>query len=139
MTNLLEKLGTRQRAGSKPRCHWLTHGSPEQVAERLTKLIAPWGSVTSDDRWMPEGFADTEEAQLHKAPRLLNPGIGQQLQGWWLAVPSQVADKDAIVIVETNRRDPGLHNVDAALQRWQPNHLLQRDRFRRQNAEGPDM
>jgi hypothetical protein len=87
MNNLLQNLKPNQRAGSKPRCHLLTHGTPEQVAERLTRLIAPWGLVAATDHWMPQGFDDVKEAQLHRAPRLLkvNP-YGEALKSWWLAV-----------------------------------------------------
>jgi len=68
---------------------------------------------------MPEGFADTEEAQLHKAPRLLNPGIGQQLQGWWLAVPTGMSRTPNWDIASTctvtwdGRTKPGLLLVEA--------------------------
>ena len=62
MDSLLEKLQPNQRKGSKPRCHWLTHGSREQVAMRLTRLAEPWGSVSADDYWMPEGFDQVKEA-----------------------------------------------------------------------------
>ncbi|MEE9443064.1 MAG: hypothetical protein V3V99_10410 [candidate division Zixibacteria bacterium] len=87
MNNLLQSLKSNQRAGSKPRCHLLTHGAPEQVAERLTRLITPWGLVAATDNWMPQGFDDVKEAQLHNAQRLLdvNP-YGQALKSWWLAV-----------------------------------------------------
>jgi hypothetical protein len=64
-------LKPNQRKGSKPRCHLLTHGSPEQVAERLTGLIAPWGSVAVTDHWMPQGFDVVDEAQLGTAVRLI--------------------------------------------------------------------
>ena len=87
MTDLLAKLGVKQRKGSKPRCHWMTHGTDKQVAKRLTELVEPWASVAAADRWMPEGFAQTEEAQLHCAPRLLDLEIGEQLRDWWLAAP----------------------------------------------------
>ena len=86
MTDLLSKLGPKARKGSKPRCHWLTHGAPEQVAERLTRLVEPWGRVGPSDKWMPQGFLDTEEAELHAAPRLLHPEMGNRLRDWWLAV-----------------------------------------------------
>ncbi len=87
MNTLLQNLKPNQRTGSKPRCHLLTHGAPEQVAERLTRLIAPHGMVESTDAWMPDGFDDVEEARLHDAPRLLdlNP-YGHALKTWWLAV-----------------------------------------------------
>ena len=92
MSNLLQNLKPNQRTGSKPRCHLLTHGTPEQVAERLTKLIAPWGSVAKTDNWMPQGFDVVKEAQLHNAERLLdvNPH-GQALESWWLAVAGFIA------------------------------------------------
>ena len=86
MSSLLNSLGPRQRKGSKPRCHWLTHGTDGQVSGRLTKLIEPWGMVTETDDWMPEGFKHREEAQLHNAPQLLKPETGKQLLDWWLAV-----------------------------------------------------
>ena len=87
MNDLLMKLKRgKDRKGSKPRCHWLTHGSREEVANRLTGLIEPWGTVSADDRWMPEGFCRTEEAQLHKAPLLLSQEGCDKLRDWWLAV-----------------------------------------------------
>jgi len=92
MNNLLQRLKSNQRNGSKPRCHILTHGTPEQVAGRLTKLIAPLGVVAATDNWMPQGFDDVKEAQLHNAQRLLdvNP-YGQALRSWWLAAAGPVA------------------------------------------------
>ncbi len=87
VNDLLMKLKSRKdRKGSKPRCHWLTHGSREEVANRLTALTEPWGTVSADDRWMPEGFCRTEEAQLHKAPLLLSQEGCDKLRDWWLAV-----------------------------------------------------
>ncbi|MFH1372369.1 MAG: hypothetical protein ABII79_01020 [bacterium] len=87
MNNLLQSLKPNNRTGSKPRCHLLTHGTAEQVAERLTGLIAPWGLVAATDKWMPQGFDVVEEAQLHNAQRLLDEEpYGQALKSWWLAV-----------------------------------------------------
>lgn len=62
MSDLLLKLGERQRKGSERPCHWLTHETPSQVAVGLTKLIEPWGSVAPTHRWVPKGFDDAEEA-----------------------------------------------------------------------------
>ena len=87
--NPINRLARNQRRGSKPRCHLLTHGSKEQVAARLTALIAPWGQVRPSDAWKPEGFDNLEEAQLHKAPRLLEDGVSQQLQSWWLSIATE--------------------------------------------------
>ena len=86
MDSLLEKLEPDERTGSKPRCHWLTHGAPGQVAGRLNALTEPWGSVSTDDRWMPEGFCRIDEAQLDKAAKLLPKQDRDKLRDWWLAV-----------------------------------------------------
>ena len=89
MDSLLKNLGPRQRKGSKPRCHWLTHGRRGQVACRLNALAGPWGSVSAADRWMPEGFCGIEEAQLDKAANLLpKQNHRDKLRRWWLAKPS---------------------------------------------------
>lgn len=85
---LLRRLEAKARRGSKPRCHLLTYGKPQQVANRITDLIKPWGRVDPTDKWMPQGFEELMEAQLHNAPRLLNVAIGESLEKWWLAVPS---------------------------------------------------
>ena len=37
---------------------------------------------------MPEGFDQVEEAQLHRAPRLLTPQDCKALGDWWLVVQS---------------------------------------------------
>ena len=101
MSELLTKLRPNQRRGSKPRCHWLTHGPTEEVAARLTRLIAPYGRVAASDRWMPEGFQNVEEAQLHRAPRLLNEDEGRRLRDWWLAVASDASKTPHLDIAST--------------------------------------
>ncbi len=84
MSAPLDRLGSKERRGSKPRCHWLTHGSPEEVAARLNALASPWGVVFDTDRWMPVGFETTLEAQLDKAPRLIDSQSRLRLAEWWL-------------------------------------------------------
>lgn len=87
MSDLLQKLGRNAQKGSKPRCHWLTHGTPNAIAARLTKLIDPWGNVSASDAWMPEGFEQTDEAELHKAVRLLTAaGHCEQIRDWWFKI-----------------------------------------------------
>lgn len=88
MNDLLMKLKSpKDRSGSKPRCHWLTHGTRERVANRLTGLVKPWGTVLARDRWMPDGFCRIEEAQLHTVPELLSQEDCDKLRDWWLEVP----------------------------------------------------
>lgn len=115
MSSLLEPLKPKERRGSKPRCHLLTHGSPDVVAARLTALMAPFASVASSDCWMPQGFADLEEAQLQKAPRLLSPVLSTRLVEWWLPADRQDAMTPNFDIASTCTIDgvPGLLLVEA--------------------------
>src|SRR3990172_3290092 len=84
MNDLLNLLKPKERRGSKPRCHFLTHGPAEEIAKRLTALIAQFGHVSASDRWMPQGFVQRQEAQLHKASRLLDSDTRARLAAWWL-------------------------------------------------------
>lgn len=82
--DLMRRLKRNQQRGSKPRCHWLTHGSEAEVGNRLTKLIEPWGRVDQSAVCVPRGFNDLTEAQLHKPTGLLPEAARATLQGWWL-------------------------------------------------------
>ncbi len=120
MCNLLDNLPEKERRGSKPRCHMLTDGDPDQVAARLTDLIAPWGTVSEGDVWMPRGFCDTEEAQLDKAPHLSSKAVCRDLQSWWLAVrpattpnwdiasTCRIEGKKGLLLVEAKAHDKEL-------------------------------
>ncbi len=115
MSDLLQRLKPKERRGSKPRCHFLIHGSADEVAARLTALAAPFARVSAGDRWMPQGFDQLGEAQLHKAPRLLEPGIRAELSAWWLAPRSRRARTPNFDIASTCTIDdrPGLLLVEA--------------------------
>ena len=115
MSELLKRLGSKERRGSKPRCHWLTHGTSEDVAGRLTALAAPWASVSPADRWMLEGFETRDEAQLHKAARLLDGDIRSLLGLWWLPPERQDARTPNFDIASTCTIEgaPGLLLVEA--------------------------
>jgi len=129
-TNLLLRLKPKERRGSKPRCHLLTHGSPEKVAARLTRLIEPWGRVDVTDRWMPQGFTDIDEAQLGRVDNLLAPTIGQALINWWLAVPKgarvpnwdiastcTIKGKPGLLLIEAKAHDEELNYEEAGKKR----------------------
>jgi len=115
VTDLLQRLKPKEHRGSKPRCHLMTHGSLDAVAARLTGLAAPFAHISAADRWMPQGFVDLEEAQLHKAPLLLDPSIRTQLSKWWLAPASGRAMTPNLDIASTCTVDgkPGLLLVEA--------------------------
>ena len=113
MKDLLLCLKKEERKGSKPRCHWLTHGTREQVAKRLTKFISPWGTVSADDHWMPEGFCQVEEVRLDLASSLLPEKHREKLRDWWLAVPRGNTPKwDIASTCKVNGRD-GMLLVEA--------------------------
>jgi len=124
MDDPIQRLNLNERRGSKPRCHLLTNGSVDEVAARLTSLIEPFGKVSASDRWMPQGFDNLEEAQLDRAPRLIDPKIGRQLRDWWLAAdrPNSrtpnfdiastctIESKPAILLIEAKAHDAELIN-----------------------------
>jgi hypothetical protein len=84
-SDLIRGLPIKEQRGSKPRCHFLTYGDNGDVARRLTTLIGPYGHVSPSDAWMPRGFDDTEEAQLHLARRLIHASKDRKaLKDWWL-------------------------------------------------------
>jgi hypothetical protein len=93
----------------------LTHGTSSDVALRLSSLVAPFGCVSADDHWMPNGFVDTEEAQLDKALRLLDKEVCKQLGAWWLPRDRQHAMTPNFDIASTCSVNgkPGLLLIEA--------------------------
>ena len=130
ITDLLSRLNPRERRGSKPRCHLLTHGSPENVSVGLTRLIEPWGQVDTADKWMPQGFVNRQEAQLGKADIFLDSATGQSLINWWLAVPRgarvpnwdiastcTIEGKPGLLLIEAKAHDEELNYEEAGKKR----------------------
>jgi hypothetical protein len=64
---------------------------------------------------MPQGFADLEEAQLNKAPRLLTPAISARLGEWWIPKDRQLSMTPNFDIASTCTIDgaPGLLLIEA--------------------------
>lgn len=122
------KLKRNQQRGSKPRCHLLTSGTREEVARRLTSLIEPWGEVRVASSWMPNGFEDCEEAQLHRAERIIPEAKDRNgLLNWWLAVPGAtrattpnwdiastcvIQGEPGILLIEAKAHDAELRNEE---------------------------
>ena len=115
MHELLLRLKAKERAGSKPRCHWLTHGSKPDVAARLTRLLSPWGEVTQQNHWLPEGFDNPMEAEWNKAATLLDEPTRNRLSQWWLSVDQANAKTPNLDIAGTCtiRGEKGLFMVEA--------------------------
>lgn len=115
MNDLLLRLKAKERRGSKPRCHWLTHGDRATVAARLTALGEPWLNVSEYSGWMPDGFNACDEAELHKATALLDGLTRQRLAEWWLPAGRHNARTPNFDIASTCVIDgrPGLLLVEA--------------------------
>lgn len=64
---------------------------------------------------MPQGFDDVEEAQLHKAPRLLSPALSARLGEWWIPADKQLSMTPNLDIASTCTIDgaPGLLLIEA--------------------------
>ncbi len=91
------ELKDKSQRGSKPRCHLFADGGKAEVAGRLTALVKPYGSVTMADQWMPAGFDDVEEVQLHKPNTLIPDEMSLELKKWWFKVPGGLAPNWDIV------------------------------------------
>lgn len=89
LNHYLSFFRAKERRGSKPRCHLITHDSSDSraiVASRLTDLVGSGVVVNPDDFWMPLGFDITEEAELDKADMLLDKDKRLKLRDWWLKI-----------------------------------------------------
>jgi hypothetical protein len=122
------QLKEKQQTGSKVRCHLLTSGTKAEVAERLTTLIRDFGEVLPTDSWMPDGFNQCDEAQLHTAERIIpDPELRASLFSWWLAVPGarrtttpnwdiastcSVRGKRGLLLIEAKAHDAELRNEE---------------------------
>ena len=115
MNPLVNQLNPKERRGSKPRCHLLTHGTADEVSARLMALAAPFATVSASDAWMPVGFAQVQEAELNKAPRLLNADLRAKLGAWWLPAERPTARTPNFDIASTCMVGgvPGLLLVEA--------------------------
>ena len=102
MANWWQQLDKKR--GSRPRCVLLTDGRREDVAARLTHLVAiPEVVISAADRWLPGGKPvlrengqwDTKPAQEARAGELVSllpfrkarqGEIKREVLDWWLAV-----------------------------------------------------
>ena len=93
MSSLLTTLPAKERRGSRARCVMLTHGSQQQVADRLNALVAPHAAVQPGRHvWAPKGFLDAAEARLGESPAFLSAQDRETVSNWWLAVRSARAN-----------------------------------------------
>jgi hypothetical protein len=124
--NWIEALPIKGRRGSLLRCLFLTKGSREDVAQRLTTLVGRNDvSVSPGDFWMPKGLpvkgadgrwdlSPAKEAKLGEAPELLPLAERAILTNWWLAVSKGANTPNWDLASScTVRGEPGLLLVEA--------------------------
>jgi hypothetical protein len=94
---------------------------------------------------MPVGFEDPREAQLQRAPRLIDGSIGKQLASWWLASANQRTRTPNFDIASTCKigEVPGLLLVEAKAHEDELTHeaggkLLRRKPSRSEKVEGAE-
>jgi hypothetical protein len=106
----------RELAGSRLRCLMMTSGSRKQVAERLSELAKPFGTVDEKrHHWMPGGFLSKSEAQLGRTAEFLTPTQREALLRWWLVrrKGAQTPNWDIVSTCTVNDDDHGLLLVEA--------------------------
>jgi hypothetical protein len=93
MANRLEILPVKERPGSRARCVLFTEGSREEVAKRLTALVAPHAVVDPVRHvWAPNGLSDPDEGKLGETPPFLSVKQREEISNWWLAVRHTAAN-----------------------------------------------
>ena len=86
MNRRLMELPAKEQRGSRARCIVITDGSKDEVANLLTAMVGPFGSIDPTRHvWAPGGFANPEEGKLGKTPNFLSETQRGDLLNWWLA------------------------------------------------------
>lgn len=87
MPNRLEILPVKEQSGSRARCVLFTEGDREEVARRLTAIVAPHAVVNPECHvWAPNGLSDPAEGKLGETPPFLSSKQREEISNWWLAV-----------------------------------------------------
>lgn len=77
----------REFKGSRFRCLLLTHQPKPKVVASLNSLVQPFATITENDRFMPEGFCQPDEARLGETSGFLTGEQRRLVTNWWLAAP----------------------------------------------------
>jgi hypothetical protein len=78
----------REFRGSRYRCLLATHQAKGNVAAFLNSLVQPFARVGDDDKYMPGGFCNPDEARLGEVEGFLELEQRENASNWWLAVRS---------------------------------------------------
>lgn len=118
----LESLHAKERRGSRARCVLLTHGERDAVAKRLGGLVTPYGRVSPEQAWAPNGLVAPDEIELGENKVFLSPKQQKEISQWWLAVrhpgartptwdivsQATVDGRDGLILIEAKAHDAEL-------------------------------
>jgi len=87
---------------------------------------------------MPKGFENLNEAELDRAPLLIEPKIGAQLRDWWLAVanPKSKTPNFDIASTCTIENKPGLLLIEAKAHEAELSNEIVGKRFKAEPSDG---
>ncbi len=123
MTHRLESLPVKEQRGSRARCVLFTEGAREDVARRLTALVAPHAVVDPARHvWAPNGLANPAEGKLGDTAPFLSGPQREEISNWWLAVRHATANtpnwdiisqatiggREGLILVEAKAHDQEL-------------------------------
>lgn len=123
MANRLEHLPVKEQRGSRARCVLFTEGTREEVARRLTALVAPHAVVDPARHvWAPKGLSDPAEGMLGDTAPFLSGTQQEEISNWWLAVRHAAANtpnwdiisqatiggREGLILVEAKAHDKEL-------------------------------
>ncbi|MCS6292531.1 MAG: hypothetical protein H8J66_05600 [Nitrospira sp.] len=123
MANRLGSLPAKEQRGSRARCVLFAEGAREDVARRLTALVAPHAVVDpSRHVWAPKGLSDPAEGKLGDTAPFLSGSQREDISNWWLAVRHAAANtpnwdiisqatiggREGLILVEAKAHDSEL-------------------------------
>ncbi len=123
MANRLESLPVKEQRGSRARCVLFTEGTREEVAKRLTALVAPHAIVDPARHvWAPKGLSNPAEGKLGDTAPFLSDTQREEISNWWLAVRHAAANtpnwdilsqatingREGLILVEAKAHDKEL-------------------------------
>jgi len=79
----------REFKGSRFRCLLSTSLPPPTYLKWINSLVGAFAEVGKEDRFMPQGFAEPDEAKLGETSTFLGEAKRKVLTNWWLAVPGR--------------------------------------------------
>jgi len=123
----LQNIPAKERRGSRARCILLTHGERDAVAKRLSDLVTPYGRVSPEHIWAPNGLVAPAEIELGENNAFLSSHQQKEISQWWLAVQhpgaktptwdivsqATVDGREGLILIEAKAHDIELRKEEA--------------------------